>query len=34
MDKALSKLIFLTDILSGENYVSISSILPMIELFK
>ena len=32
MDKVLSQLSSLTDILSGENYVTISSVLPMITL--
>ena len=34
MDKVLSQLSSLTDILSGENYVTISSVLPMIELLN
>ena len=34
MNKVLSQLSSLTDILSGENYVTISSVLPMIELLN
>ncbi len=34
MNQVLSKLSELTDILSGENYVTISSVLPMIELLN
>ena len=34
MNQVLSKLSELTDILSGENYVTVSSILPMVELLN
>ena len=34
MNQVLSKLSELTDILSGENYVTVSSALPMVELLN
>ena len=34
MDNVLFQLLSLTDILSGENYITISSVLPMNELLK
>lgn len=34
MNQVLSKLSELTDILSGENYVTVSSVLPMVELLN
>ena len=34
IDKALSPLLSLTDILSGESYVTVSAVIPMIQLLK
>ena len=34
IDRALSPLSFLTDILSGDTYVTISAVLPMLQLIE